>query len=66
MSTVEEIEKAVSQLPPEEIMQFRAWFEEFDAARFDLRIEQDARSGRLDRLAQQALADYGQGRASEI
>ena len=33
MSTVEKIEKAVSQLPPEELIQFRAWFEEFEAAR---------------------------------
>jgi hypothetical protein len=58
--TIEEIEKAVSQLPPDELARFRAWFEEFEAARFDRKIEQDAASGRLDRLAEQALADYRQ------
>jgi hypothetical protein len=47
--TIEEIEEAVSQLPPDELARFRAWFEEFEAARFDRKIEQDAASGRLDR-----------------
>jgi hypothetical protein len=56
--TIEEIEKAVSQLPPDDLARFRAWFEEFEAARFDRRIEADAVSGRLDHLADQALADY--------
>jgi hypothetical protein len=66
MSTVEEIEKAVSELPAEELAQFREWFEEFEAARFDRKIEQDAKAGRLDRLAEQALADYSRSRATEI
>ena len=63
---IEEIEKAVSQLPPDDLARFRSWFEEFEATRFDRKIEQDAASGRLDRLAEQALADYRQGRAREI
>ena len=29
--SVEELEKAVSELPPEKLAKFRAWFEEFDA-----------------------------------
>ena len=58
--TIEDIEKAVSQLPPDDLARFRAWFEEFEAARFDRKIEQDTASGRLDRLAEQALADYRQ------
>ena len=63
---IEEIEKAVSQLPPDDLARFRSWFEEFEATRFDRKIEQDAASGRLDRLAEQAVADYRQGRAREI
>jgi hypothetical protein len=66
MGTVEDIEKAVSQLPAQDLARFRAWFEQFEAARFDQKIEQDAKTGRLDRLAEQALADYHRGRASEI
>jgi hypothetical protein len=64
--TVEDLEKAVSKLPPDDLARFRAWFEEFEATRFDRKIERDATSGRLDRLAEQALADYRQGRAREL
>jgi hypothetical protein len=64
--TVEDIEKAVSKLPADEFARFRAWFEEFDAARFDQKIERDAKAGRLDRLAETAIAEYRKGRAREL
>jgi hypothetical protein len=31
---------------------------QFEASRFDEKIERDARTGRLDRFAEEALADY--------
>jgi len=61
--TIEDLEKAVSKLPPDQLAKFRDWFEAFDAARFDEKIERDAKAGKLDRLAEQALADFRQGRA---
>jgi hypothetical protein len=64
--TVEDLEKAVAKLSPEDLVRFRAWFEEFDAAKFDRKIERDAQAGRLDQLAEQALADFRQGRAREL
>jgi hypothetical protein len=64
--TVQDLEKAVAQLPPEELAAFRAWFEAFDAARFDERIARDAASGRLDQLADEALADHRRGRSREL
>ena len=66
MSKVEEIEKAVAELPADELARFRAWFEEFEAARFDERIERDAKAGKLDQLAERALADFHAGRAREL
>ncbi|MFA6265215.1 MAG: hypothetical protein WC670_05810 [Pseudolabrys sp.] len=57
-----DLEKAVAKLPPDELAKFRDWFEAFDAARFDDKIERDAKAGKLDRLAEQALADHAQGR----
>jgi hypothetical protein len=66
MKTVEDIEQALSELPPDQLAQFRAWFETFDAARFDETIEQDAKSGRLERLAEQAIADFRAGRARAL
>jgi hypothetical protein len=56
MTTTEDIEKAVEKLSVQELARFRAWFEEFDAQRFDAAIERDAQAGKLDRLADEALA----------
>jgi hypothetical protein len=66
MTSIEDIEKAVAELPPDQLARFRAWFEEFDAARFDQKIERDTKAERLDRLAEQALADFRGGRAREL
>ena len=64
--TIEDIEKAVATLPPEQFAQFRAWFEQFDAARFDQKIERDAKDGKLDHLADEAIEDLRAGRAREL
>ncbi len=66
MTKLEDIERAVAGLTPDELARFRQWFEAFDAARFDEKIERDAGGGRLDRLADQALADFRRGRAREL
>jgi hypothetical protein len=64
--TIEELEKAVAKLSPKDLARFRAWFEQFDAARFDEKIERDAKNGKLDRLADAALDDLRKGRAREL
>jgi hypothetical protein len=66
MTTLEDIEKALTELPADQLAEFRAWFEAFEAARFDERIEQDVKAGRLGQLAWQALADFRAGRAREL
>ena len=65
--TVDDIEKAVARLPPEQLAEFRAWFERFEAPlRFDEKIERDAAAGKLDRLADHAIDDFRKGRAREL
>ena len=66
MTKVEDIEKAISALAPKELAKFRAWFAAFEARRFDARIERDARSGKLDGLAEQALKDFKAGRVRNL
>lgn len=66
MTKIEQIKRAVSSLGADELARFRAWFEEFDAARFDSKIERDAESGKLDRFADEALAEFRKGRAREL
>lgn len=58
MGNVKSIEKAIESLPPSELADFRRWFAEFDANAWDEQIEQDATAGKLDALAEEALADY--------
>jgi hypothetical protein len=62
MSTVEEIEAAIQQLPPDQMAAFRAWFAEFDATSWDLQIAADDAAGRLDWLVHEALDDLDAGR----
>jgi hypothetical protein len=64
--TTEDIEKAIEQLPLSELARFRAWFESFDARQFDAAIERDARSGKLDALAEKALTAHRAGRSREL
>ena len=66
MNTLQEIERAVSQLSPEELAAFRAWFPEFDAAVWDQQFEADVAAGRLDALAEKALQDLRQGRCTNL
>ena len=65
MATVQEIEKEVSNLSREELTEFRAWFEEFDAAIWDKQFEADVRSGKLDTLAEEAIKDFKKGKFSK-
>lgn len=62
--TIEDLEKAVATLPPDQLAEFRAWFEAFDAARFDEKIQRDSKTGKLDRLADAAIDDFRKGRAA--
>jgi hypothetical protein len=66
MATAEIIEKAVEQLPPRELARFRAWFEAFDAGQFEAAIDRDARAGRLDARAEEALAAHRAGRSRDL
>ena len=54
MTKIEELEMAVSSLPEEDYSQFRQWFLQRDWEAWDRQIEADAKSGKLDFLAQEA------------
>ena len=66
MTTVQEIKDAVSDLSPENLAAFRAWFAEFDAMLWDRQLETDVASGRLDRLGDEALRDLREGRCTDF
>jgi hypothetical protein len=64
--TIHEIEQAITELSPREMARFREWFEEFDAQAWDEQFEHDANSGKLDKLANKAIADFNAGKAKEL
>ena len=66
MSTVEDIERAVRQLSPDQLASFRAWFADFDAAVWDREIEEDAAAGKLDAFADEALREFREGRCTDL
>lgn len=64
--TVEEVEKAVAQLPQDQLRQFRAWYEKFDSDAWDEQIEKDIETGKLDALAEAAIADHKAGKTNKL
>ena len=66
MSPIDQAEKAVRALPPEELAAFRRWFLEFDAAAWDSQYQADVSSGWLDEVAEEAISDLRQGRTRPL
>ncbi len=64
--SIHEIEQAIAELSPDELARFREWFEEFDAQVWDEQFERDAKSGKLDKLADKAKSDFDTGKAKEL
>ncbi|MBV8210436.1 MAG: hypothetical protein JO133_10285 [Burkholderiaceae bacterium] len=66
MGKLEQIERAIKGLSEAELEKFRGWFAEFDAAQWDRRLEKDVAAGRLDNLAERALAEHAAGRTTPL
>jgi len=66
MSKIQNIEREVKGLNPDELQAFRKWFWEFDAQEWDHQFEKDALSGKLDSLADTAIKAFKSGRCPEI
>ena len=64
--SVQELEKAVSVLSPEELREFRAWFADFDMAQWDKQIEIHSNAGRLDSLINKALENHRAGKSTDL
>lgn len=66
MTKVQNIENEIKSLTNEELSEFRSWFLEFDSEAWDDQIENDAHSGKLDRLAQEALEEHERGESKAL
>ncbi len=61
MEKIQRLKQDVAQLSYNELVIFRNWFDEFDAQKWDKQIEEDVAAGRLDELADKAIADFKAG-----
>ena len=66
MSTIQEIEAAIRQLPDQDLAALRSWFADYDAEKWDRQFEQDVAAGRLAALADEALQDLHEGRCTDL
>ncbi|MBA3314924.1 MAG: hypothetical protein M3552_11035 [Planctomycetota bacterium] len=58
MTTITEIEAAISRLPANEFAELVAWLQEYHAEAWDRQIEADLAAGRLDALLSEAENEY--------
>jgi hypothetical protein len=66
MTKIEALEREIRGLSAQELTEFRSWFAEFDAALWDIQLEADAAAGKLDALADEALAEHRAGRSRKL
>lgn len=63
MTNLEKIEQQVAAFPEAELRKFADWFQELQEDLWDKQIEQNAKSGKLDNLADLALSAHKSGKS---
>ncbi len=66
MSTIQEIEAAISQLSDGDRAKLRDWLANLDQDDWDKQIADNEAAGRLDALADEAIKDLREGRCTEL
>lgn len=62
MSTVQEIERAIDQLPKRDVFMLADWISSKVSNEWDQEIEEDIKAGRLDHLAREAVSEFRAGK----
>jgi len=66
MSTLKQIETAILNLSTDEFKQFKQWFLDLDYQQWEQQLEQDVVTGKLEELANEAIAEFESGHYREI
>ena len=61
-----QIESAILQLSPDEYKELSRWFADRDYQLWDEQLEQDIKDGKLEALAQEAIAGFEAGHSQII
>ena len=66
MTKLEKIEQDIASLSKDDLKKLSQWLDEYKADLWDKQIEEDAKAGKLDKLAAQALADHRAGKTRPL
>ena len=66
MSTLEQTKAAILSLPDNEFEQLKLWLSNLDYQRWDEELEKDIAEGKLEALAEEAIASFEAGDCREI
>ncbi len=66
MSKIEQLQQEIADLTPEQLAAFDKWYAEYKADAWDRQIEADSLAGKLDKLAEKALAEHRAGRSRPL
>jgi hypothetical protein len=66
VTKVQLLEREVKKLDKASLVAFRNWFQRYDSDAWDLQIQKDARAGKLDALAADALAAHKSGKTRAL
>jgi hypothetical protein len=56
--SITEIEQAIAELSPQDFIRLREWIDEYETKQWDEQIERDAKSGKLDKIADEAIREF--------
>ena len=66
MGKLENLERQIKELSPQEMAKLREWFAGLDAEAWDRQFEADVRAGKLDALAEKALKAHASGTTTKL
>ena len=66
MTKLEKIEQEIASLQPADLHKLADWLAEYRSDLWDKQIEEDSKAGKLDKLADEALADHRASRTRPL
>jgi len=66
MTKVQSLEREIKKLDKASLAVFRDWFRKYDSEVWDQQIERDVHAGKLEKLAQEAIAAHKAGKTKYL
>jgi hypothetical protein len=66
LNTIQEIERTIGSLTPQELQELYSWLDQHCPQPIDTRLEPDLAAGRLDKAIERALEDERSGQVKPL